>query len=113
MKTILDGLYEVDLSSRFIKPIYWHSNIQTTVVRATWWKKIPAALGLVSGNSYTPLSERESLAAEAAMLMFYQNTDENFLSSRSDKCIISSTNDNKLLQKLDTMAYTTIALDPY
>ena len=112
MKTILDGLYEVDLSSRSIKPIYWHSNIQTTVVRATWWKKIPAALGLVSGNSYTPLSERESLAAEAAMLMFYQNTDENFLSSRSDKCIISSTNDYKLLQKLDTMAYTTIALGP-
>jgi hypothetical protein len=112
LETVLDGLYEVDLSSRSMKPIYWQSSLYTTIFRATWYKKIPAALGLVSGNQYTPLSERESLAAEAAMLMFYQATDDNFLASRSDKHIFASTNNGKLLKKLDTLRYTTIALGP-
>ena len=79
--TILDGMYDVDLCSRCVKPIYWNIGERVPVLRATWWKKVPAALGLVSGTLYSPLTERESLATEAAMVMFYQTADKSFLTS--------------------------------
>ena len=110
--TILGGMYDVDLCSRYVKPIYWNSGERVPVLRATWWKKVPAALGLVSGTLYSPMTERESLAAEAAMLMFYQTADKSFLTSRSDKQILSMARDSNVRNTAEALQYITVALGP-